>query len=133
MWKKLEDWETLNQQQQKDLIEFVTNYLDDFLFIAVTMGKCNRMVRCFLKMCKQIGVPISEDKTEWGTARIVFLGALLDGNKCIITIPEEKRMKATKMLELMVTRKKSTVKDLEALTGYLNFLNRAIVPRRAFT
>ena len=33
----------------------------------------------------------------------------------------------------MLDRKKATVKELQSLAGLLNFLNRAIVPGRAFT
>ena len=90
LWRKQEGWEKLNQNQQKDLKEFVTNYLDDFLFISNTVNKCNKMVHCFLAMCKDLGVPMSEEKTEWGNAHMVFLGILLDGEKFILTIPEDK-------------------------------------------
>ena len=37
------------------------------------------------------------------------------------------------MLELLANRKKATVKELERLSGFLNFLNKAIVPGRVFT
>ena len=64
---------------------------------------------------------------------MVFLGILLDGNKFLLTIPEDKRLKALNMLDLMITKRKAKVKEMEQLTGYLNFLNKAIVPGRAFT
>ena len=37
------------------------------------------------------------------------------------------------MLDLILSKIKAKVKDLEQLAGYLNFLNKAIVPGRAFT
>ena len=114
-------------------IDFITNYLDDFLFIALQSGTCNRMVERFLDLCSQLGVPVAEDKTEWSSIRIIFLGILLDGEKCVLSIPEDKRIRAINMLELMINKKKTTVKEIEKLAGYLNFLNRAIVPGRAFT
>ena len=59
----------------------VTNYLDDFLFIELTLTRCNALVSKFLNLCKDICVPVSGDKTEWAAERIVFLGILLDGGK----------------------------------------------------
>ena len=113
-------------------IDFIANYLDDFLFIAVSANRCNKLVKMFLELCEELGVPVAEDKTEWGTIRIVFLGILLDGEKFLLTVPEDKRMKAVNMLNLMISKKKSTVKDMEKLAGFLNFLNKAVVPGRAF-
>ena len=42
------------------------NYLDDFLFIALTKLICDGMMEKFLLICQEIGCPISMDKTEWG-------------------------------------------------------------------
>ena len=50
-----------------------------------------------------------------------------------MTVPEDKRTKAINMLNLMLSKKKVTVKDMEKLVGFLNFLNKAVVPGRAFT
>ena len=52
----------------------ITNYLDDFLFIALTLLMCNQMMKIFLQICQEVGCPISEDKTEWATQLIIFLG-----------------------------------------------------------
>ena len=57
----------------------VTNYLDDFLFIARTLARCNTMIRTFMDMCDDLGVPLSPEKTEWAAEWIIFLGILLDG------------------------------------------------------
>ena len=57
----------------------VTNYLDDFFFMPETEDETNRMVRTFIKICSQVGCQIAEEKTEYATTTIVFLGILLDG------------------------------------------------------
>ena len=44
--------------------DILTNYLDDFLFIAITSDACDYMVNTFLVLCKRIGCPVSEHKTE---------------------------------------------------------------------
>ena len=58
---------------------FITNYLDDFLFIYIIEGGCNYIAIIFLNTCKEINFPVSEDKTEWSSPIMVFLGMLLNG------------------------------------------------------
>ena len=111
----------------------ITNYLDDFLFVAMTIRKCNHLMKQFLDICSIIGVPISHEKTVWATRIIIFLGFLLNRRDFSISIPEEKRQKAINSLQAMISKRKATVKDIQSLAGLLNFLNRAIVPGRAFT
>ena len=57
----------------------LTNYLDDFLFIALRILQCNKMMDTFLQVAQRIGCPISEEKTETGSPIMVFLGMLLNG------------------------------------------------------
>ena len=113
----------------------VTNYLDDFLFVSPTRAGCNTLVRKFLLLCKHLGVPVAEEKTEWASRnqKMIFLGLLLDGRNFVITIPEQKRLKALNWLKMVIANRKAKVKDLEKLTGLLNFLNRALFAGRAFT
>ena len=111
----------------------LTNYLDDFLFIAATAIVCNDLIQQFLDVCSDLGVPIAFEKTEWASTQLIFLGMLLDGKLMIIAIPEDKRARAVYLLKIMKDKKKATVKQLQALCGYLSFLNKAIYPGRAFT
>ena len=112
---------------------FIINYLDDFLFIMGYKEECNEILDKFLELCKELGVPVALEKTEWATTQIVFLGILIDGiNRCI-AVPEEKRNRAITQLNYLLDKKKATVKELEKLVGFLNFLSKAIVPGRMFT
>ena len=110
----------------------VSNYLDDFLFIALTVMRCNYIISQFLMMCSEIGVPIADEKTKWAAELVVFLGLLLDGRFMLIRLPLEKKDRALKMLQNFIDRKKATVKELQQLCGFLNFLCRAIHPGRPF-
>ena len=111
----------------------VTNYLDNFLFVDSTRDGYDCLVRKFLELCEELNVPVAEEKTEWASTEIKFLGILLDGkNKCL-TIPEDKRLKTINWLKYFLDKKKSTIKELQRLSGLLNFLTRAIFPGRAFT
>ena len=76
----------------------VTNYLDDFLFLALTIMECDSLIRKFLNMCHSLGIPIVLEKTKWACDWVIFLGILLDGSNMVLHIPLDKRDKAVKML-----------------------------------
>ena len=113
--------------------ESINNYLDNFLFVAATLLICNFMIQQFMDLCAELNIPIAEDKTEWATLRLVFLGILLNGQNMTLVVPDQKRVVAINMLKTLVDRKKATIKKLQSLCGYLNFLNKAVVPGRTFT
>ena len=104
----------------------ITNYLDDFLFVALTLIMCNHLIQQFLDLCNLIGIPIVLEKTEWGAFYNTFLGILLDGASLTLAIPLDKKTKVLNLLTSMVARKKATVREIQGLCGTLNFLNKAI-------
>ena len=57
----------------------------------------------------------------------------MDGKKRLLSLPVEKQEKALYMLRMFVANKKATVKQIQSLTGLLNFLTRVVVPGCAFT
>ena len=111
----------------------MSNYLDDFLFLASLLATCNDLMENFLELCHEVGFPISLDKTHWAALRIVFLGILLDGKFLTLSIPLEKRICEQHLIEKFIHKRKATVRELQQLCGYLNFLNRAVFPGRVFT
>lgn len=108
-------------------------YLDDYFFANLLADNCNWQVTVFLNICKEINFPVSEDKTIWATQNMTFLGLLLNTLLQVVSIPEDKRVKAQDALDRVLRARKVKVHDLQKLTGQLNFLSRAIVPGRAFT
>ena len=106
----------------------ITNYLDDFLFVAPDKATCNAMVSSFIDICNQLGVPVAHEKTEFATTKI-----LLNGVSFTLALPDDKLSKAVAWIQEILSKKKTTLKNLEQLVGLLNFFNRAIVPGRAFT
>ena len=91
------------------------------------------MVRVFLHVCEQINLPAAHDKTEYASSQMVFLGILLDGYHLILALPLDKKIRAINMLKLIIDKKKATLEELQRLTGYLNFLSKAIFPGHTFT
>ena len=70
-------------------------------------------MQTFLDLCRDLGVPVAMEKTEWATMKIVFLGILLDGENCLLVVPQEKKNKALNWLTKMEGSKKVTKKELE--------------------
>ena len=109
------------------------NYLDDFFFAALQTSNCNQQVECFLQVCDRINFPVSMEKTFWATTRIVFLDLLIDTVLQMIFIPIAKVERALELVRRLKDKKKTKLKTLQKLAGFLNFLGKSIVPGRAFT
>ena len=113
----------------------VVNYLDDFLFLALLKWLCDQQIEVFMDICKQINLPVNMDKTFWSSTQIIFLGLLIDSTRQMVFLPLEKITRGREMIIRILEKRnrKITVKDLQQLCGFLNFLSRAIVLGRAFT
>ena len=116
---------------QKDNV----NYLDDFFFCQLLKYMCNEQIHTFLKVCDQINFPVSMEKTFFGTTKLTFLGLLIDTIAQLICVPTEKIQKARDLITTILGKKskKITLHQLQQVTGFLNFLAKAVVPGRAFT
>ena len=109
------------------------NYLDDYFFVALLATLCNGQVEEFLQICAIINFPVLLDKTVFATTRLVFLGLLLNSDLQLVMVPWDKVETGRELVEHMLSKKKTTLHDLQKLTGFLNFIGHAIVPRCAFT
>ena len=103
--------------------------------MALLKAWCDAQVQMFLDVCTQVNFPISEEKTFWASEQLVFLGFLVDPLRQMVAIPIEKIHKGMNLIHsvLEAKSKKITLKQLEQICGFLNFLGRATVPGRAFT
>ena len=111
----------------------LVNYLDDFLFAALLKVMCDEQLNTFLDVCKSINFPVAVEKALFLDTCIVFLGFLLNTVTQRVSVPVEKIEKAKTLVQSILCQKKVTVREIQKLCGFLNFLCRAIVPGRAFT
>ena len=86
----------------------------------------------FSDMCKELGVPIAQEKTEGPSTSLVYLGYLLDTIKSQIKIPGEKILRLLELIDNALSLKKLTLKELQSLTGSLQFCAKAMPSARAF-
>ena len=113
----------------------VVNYLDDFLFAALIKYLCNNQVKVFLEICELIKFPVSMEKTFWASTSMTFLGMLIDTVNQCVAIPIEKIQKAKELIGEVLLKKsrKITLKQLQKICGFLNFLGKCVIPGRVFT
>ena len=113
----------------------LVNYLDDYFFASLKKLLCNSQVQEFLRTCGEVAFPVSLEKTFWASARLTFLGLLIDTINQCVCIPIDKVQKATDLIETVLSKrsKKITLNQLQKICGFLNFLGRCVIPGRAFT
>ena len=95
--------------------------MDDFLCIDESEEECNRLVSIFLDLCSKIGCPISIEKTEFATTKVVFLGILLDGERFVLVIPEDKSKESIGIFEESDCKKKDHNQRNTTTDGHFKF------------
>ena len=114
-------------------IEHIVHILDDFLIVApANSSSCNNQLNLFLSMCKNIGVPIKAEKTEFAKTCLIFMGLELDSVAMEARLPLDKLQKLRSLLNFYVRKRTIKLKDLQSLLGLLNFCCKVVVPGRCF-
>lgn len=70
---------------------------------------------------KQLGVPLAEDKTEDPVTVLIFLGLEIDSDKMEVRLPLNKVQDIISNLNLVLHKKRCTLKEMQSLIGSLNF------------
>jgi hypothetical protein len=109
----------------------VLHILDDFLFIA--KKNCNESLTIFLNLCEHVGVPIAPDKTMGPLVALPFAGIDLNTVEMAAYLPQDKIEKFVGMLDKFLGRSSVTLKEMQSITGMLNFACGIVAPGRAFS
>ena len=88
----------------------------------------------FLQVCRSINFPVSLEKTFWEMTQLTFLGFLIDTQRQLVLIPESKINRGHAMIDSVLRKssKKLTLRQLQKICGFLNYLGHCIIPGRAF-
>ena len=120
------------KHHSRNMIKWLTHYIDDFFLVASTRPQAERQLEFLLIVFRLLGIPISKDKLEGPLQVLVFLGIEID------TILMEARLPANKLIELVSTVKlwlnknQTTRKELESLIGVLSFACKVVRSGRTF-
>jgi hypothetical protein len=86
----------------------------------------------FGSLCSDFGIPIANEKTEGPCQVMIFLGLEIDTLNMVVRIPQKKLGDLRVMIVSALNKKKITLKNLQSITGLMNFCLRAIPPGRVF-
>ena len=106
--------------------------MDDFLLVSHTEEICRKQLELFLMLCSYLGIPMAPEKTVGPSNTIAFAGIELDFILMEARFPQEKIDKCQKLISTFLQRRKVTLKEIQSLTGLLNFACAVVVPIRAF-
>ena len=119
--------------QQQCGNQHILHYLDDFLFVeSVDTSTVGKYLQVFEGVCREIGVPLAQDKTTRPCTMLTFLGIEFDTQKLVMRLPTEKLANLKEKIEVVLQSKKVTLKDMQSLLGFLNFACKVVVPGRTF-
>ena len=79
-----------------------------------------------------MGVPLEPSKLEGPTTCLTFLGIQIDTKSLLLRLPEEKLSKLKQELFHCILRKSISKRELQSLTGLLQFATKVIQPGRSF-
>ena len=118
--------------QQKLHIPHILHLLDDFLIIAPLHSLCQKQLDLFLMLCSYLGIPMAPEKTVGPATTITFAGIELDSVLMEARLLHEKLVKCRDLISAFLKRRKVTLREIQSLTGLLNFACSVVIPGRAF-
>ena len=91
------EWIIVNQGGS--LVEFISHYLDDFLFGGRPKSdSCSKVLNLALFLCQELGFPVMSEKVVGPATIIDFLGFIIDTLAMEIRLPDEKLSRLKQMI-----------------------------------
>lgn len=113
-------------------IEHLLFLLDDFLAIDRPENSGVETRNTLLSLCKRLGVPLNDKKTEGPSTCLQYLGIELDTLAMEARLPKEKMERIKGLLQHFMSLKACTKKQLLSLLGHLGFAARVVKAGRPF-
>ena len=114
-------------------ITHIQHYLDDFFLVGKpNSNECQSALSTCFHLCRELGVPLAEDKTAGPSTVLTFLGVELDSSSMELRLPQGKITKIKTELALWVSKGAGTKRQLLSLIGRLQYCCQAIVLGRPF-
>lgn len=111
----------------------MSHIIDDFFFVGpANSDKCRFSLHTFLDICRDIQIPIKQEKTTVPATCITIYGIEVDSLTMETRLPTDKIVKISNALQDIKNRKKVTLRELQSVIGLLNFATSCVVPGRTF-
>ena len=117
-----------------DAPHIVIHYVDDFLFVVKSEPAASQLLREALALCAELGLPMAAAKTEGPTTKLTFLGLDLDTKRMEASLPAERLADLQHLLMewSRLPTESASVRQLQSLTGMLNFACAVVRPGRFY-
>ena len=107
------------------------HYLDDFCLVLSQGSKPASYTKIFHSLCQEVGLSIKDTKSEQGSITS-FAGIEIDTGLMVIRLPTSKLHKADKIVQAALQERSLSHRELQQITGYLNFVSTIIRLGRTF-
>ena len=118
--------------REKLYIDQILHLLDDFLIVSPFHDLCKQPLDLFLMLCHYLGIFMAPEKTIGPSSTISFAGIELDSVLMEARLPPDKLVKYYDLISSFLRRRKITLREIQSLTGLLNFACTVVVTGRAF-
>ena len=114
-------------------VKVMLHYLDDF-FVAgrAASSECQCSLDTTKTVCKELNLPLAEEKQEGPSTQLNFLGVLLDSDRLEARLPPDKLQAIKEILRQWSQRQSCTKQQLLSLIGTLSFAAKVVPPGRTF-
>ncbi|KAL2080909.1 hypothetical protein ACEWY4_022762 [Coilia grayii] len=113
-------------------IKLLVHLLDDFLAVTPSSAPPSTGRQTILKVFSNLGVPISEEKTDGPAYSLEFLGITLNTRDFSTSLPKEKIDRILTVIDCFAACPNKTKMEVLSLLGHLNFAMRVIPQGRPF-
>ena len=127
--------EALHWIFQRHLPGDLRHYLDDFLLAfhpSTSLQTTNRAVTWCQDLCNQLGLSTQEEKTVRPCTCLEFLGLEVDTSLMEARLPIDKLSFLRQTLTDWSSKQTTNLRELQQLTGFLQFASQVIPHSRAF-
>ena len=113
-------------------IRHVIHYLDDFLILASTSKKGQKILDTTLATLQRLGIEWAPEKVQGPAKILTFLGIEIDSHNKVLRLPQSKREDLEAELQQWYLRKKCTKCQLLSLIGKLSFAGKVLPAGQIF-
>ena len=108
--------------------------MDDFLIVEATEAECQAAYSALLELLAEIGITVNTKphKTHGPRQSVTFVGVLFDSVNFTASLDAAKLDKAVSLLRAFEGRRRASVKEVQSLLGYLNWICRVVYGGRTF-